>query len=92
VALVVKRRAEGAGLDPKLVSKMTVHSLRSGYATAAAAAGIEERKIVNVTRHKNLDVLRGYIGRRSRSTTSAGFCDRACTALSSVNRGQPGAA
>ena len=30
------------------------HSLRAGYATAAAAAGIEERKIANVTRHKNL--------------------------------------
>ena len=37
------------------------HSLRAGYATAAAAAGIEERKIANVTRHKNLPVLRRYI-------------------------------
>ena len=27
----------------------------------AVAAGIEERKIANVTRHKNLPVLRGYI-------------------------------
>ena len=61
VALIVKRRAEAADLDAKLVSKLAGHSLRSGYATAAAAAGIEERKIANVTRHKNLDVLRGYI-------------------------------
>lgn len=37
------------------------HSLRSGYATAAAAAGIEERKIANITRHHNLPVLRRYI-------------------------------
>ena len=37
------------------------HSLRAGYATAAAAAGVEERKIANVTRHKNLPVLRRYI-------------------------------
>ena len=37
------------------------HSLRAGYATAAAAAGVEERKIANVTRHRNLPVLRGYI-------------------------------
>jgi hypothetical protein len=34
------------------------HSLRAGYATAAARAGVEERKIANVTRHKNPPVLR----------------------------------
>ena len=61
VALVVKRRAKEAELNEKLVARLAGHSLRAGYATAAAAAGIEERKIVNVTRHKNLDVLRGYI-------------------------------
>ena len=58
VALIVKRRAQAAGLPPALLSG---HSLRAGYATAAAAAGVEERKIANVTRHKNLPVLRGYI-------------------------------
>jgi integrase len=58
VALIVKRRARAAGLPPELLSG---HSLRAGYATAAARAGIEERKIANVTRHKNLPVLRGYI-------------------------------
>jgi site-specific recombinase XerD len=58
VALIVKRRAQAAGLPPTFLSG---HSLRSGYATAAAAAGVEERKIANVTRHKNLPVLRGYI-------------------------------
>jgi len=58
VALIVKRRARTAGLPPALLSG---HSLRAGYATAAAATGVEERKIANVTRHKNLPVLRGYI-------------------------------
>ena len=58
VALIVKRRAQAAGLPPALLSG---HSLRAGYATAAAAAGVEERKIANVTRHRNLPVLRGYI-------------------------------
>lgn len=58
VALIVKRRAKAAGLPPTLLSG---HSLRSGYATSAARAGIEERKIANVTRHKNLPTLRGYI-------------------------------
>ena len=58
VALIIKRRALGARVDPE---KLSGHSLRAGYATAAAAAGIEERKIANVTRHKNLPVLRRYI-------------------------------
>jgi integrase len=58
VALIVKRRALGAGVDP---AKLSGHSLRAGYATAAAAASVEERKIANVTRHKNLPVLRRYI-------------------------------
>jgi len=58
VALIVKRRAQAASLPPTFLSG---HSLRAGYATAAAAAGVEERKIANVTRHKNLPVLRGYI-------------------------------
>jgi len=58
VALIVKRRAQAAGLPTALLSG---HSLRAGYVTAAAGADIEERKIANVTRHKNLPVLRGYI-------------------------------
>lgn len=58
VALIVKRRAEAAGISAVLLSG---HSLRAGYATAAAAAGVEERKIANVTRHRSLPVLRGYI-------------------------------
>ena len=58
VALIIKRRATNAGLPPAL---LLGHSLHAGYATAAAAAGVEERKIANVTRHKNLPVLRGYI-------------------------------
>ena len=58
VALIVKRRAQAAGLPTALLSG---HSLRAGYATAAAGAGVEERKIANVTRHRNLPVLRGYI-------------------------------
>ncbi len=46
-----------AGLPPALLSG---HSLPTGYASFAAAAGVE-RKIANVTRHRNLPVLRGYI-------------------------------
>jgi integrase len=55
VALIVKRRARAAGVP---AAELSGHSLRAGYATAAAAAGVEERKIANVTRHKNLAGLR----------------------------------
>jgi site-specific recombinase XerD len=57
VALIVKKRARAAGLDTELLSG---HSLRAGYITAAAA-GVEERKIANVSRHRDLPVLRRYI-------------------------------
>ncbi len=60
VALIVKRRATDAGIRREELATLSGHSLRAGYATAAAA-GVEERKIANVTRHKNLPVLRRYI-------------------------------
>ena len=47
VALVVKRRAEAAGLDP---ARYAGHSLRSGLATSAAAAGVSERAILAQSR------------------------------------------
>lgn len=58
VALVVKRAAERAGLDPDAYAG---HSLRAGLATAAAAAGVNERVIAQQTRHKSLPMLRRYI-------------------------------
>lgn len=60
VALVVKRCAEKAGLDPTLVAG---HSLRSGMATSAARAGATEHEIMQQTGHKSLTVLRRYIRR-----------------------------
>jgi integrase len=58
VALIIKRRGQAAGISP---DDLSGHSLRAGYAIAAAAAGVEERKIANVTRHRILPVLRRYI-------------------------------
>jgi len=58
VALVVKRSAKATGLDP---SKLAGHSLRSGFATSAAAAGATERSIMKQTGHRSLPTLRGYI-------------------------------
>lgn len=58
VALVVKRWAAAAGLDP---TKYAGHSLRAGLATAAAAAGVSERAIMNQTRHRSVMMVRRYI-------------------------------
>lgn len=58
VALVVKKCAEAAGLDP---AKFAGHSLRAGLATAAAEAGVSERIIAAQTRHRSLPMLRRYI-------------------------------
>lgn len=58
VCRIVKRLVPLAGLDP---NRYGGHSLRSGFATSAAAVGVEEREIAAVTGHASLVVLRGYI-------------------------------
>jgi site-specific recombinase XerD len=58
VALVVKRRAARAGLDPREVAG---HSLRAGLATSAAAVGVAERVIANQTGHRGTAMLHRYI-------------------------------
>jgi site-specific recombinase XerD len=58
VARVVKQAAAAAGLDP---SQFSGHSLRSGLATSAAAAGASERSIMDQTGHRDLKTARTYI-------------------------------
>jgi len=58
VALVLKRHAADAGLDPDEVS---CHSRRAGLATAAAASGVTQRVIAEQTGHKGTAMLRRYI-------------------------------
>ena len=59
VALIVKARAHAAGLDPTLFSG---HSLRSGFLTEAARQpGANVFKMREVSRHKSLDILSGYV-------------------------------
>jgi site-specific recombinase XerD len=58
VSLVVKRAAERAGLDPKIVGG---HSLRAGFATTAAKKGKSLDAIMRQTLHKSEKVARGYI-------------------------------
>jgi site-specific recombinase XerD len=58
VAIVVKRRAAAAGLDPE---RLAGHSLRAGLATSAAAAGASERSIMAQTGHRSVVMVRRYI-------------------------------
>jgi site-specific recombinase XerD len=58
VALILKKYAQKAGLDP---TKYSGHSLRSGFATTAAEFGAEERNIMAMTGHKTTQMVRRYI-------------------------------
>jgi site-specific recombinase XerD len=58
VALVVKRYAAVAGLDP---AKYAGHSLRAGLVTQAAINGVQEMAIMRQTRHKSSEMLRKYV-------------------------------
>jgi integrase len=59
-ARIVKRYASRVGLDP---ASYAGHSLRSGFLTSAAEAGASIFKLSEVSRHKSLDTLRGYVRR-----------------------------
>jgi site-specific recombinase XerD len=59
-AQIVKRYVERAGFDPAAYAG---HSLRSGFLTSAAESGASILKMIEVSRHKSVDVLRGYVRR-----------------------------
>ena len=59
-AQVVRAYAERAGLDPV---HFAGHSLRSGFLTSAAEAGASVFKMMEVSRHKSVATLRGYVRR-----------------------------
>ena len=58
VAITIKKYALLAGLE---ANKYGGHSLRSGFATSAAEAGVEERNIMAMTGHKSTEMVRRYI-------------------------------
>jgi site-specific recombinase XerD len=59
-ARIVKRYAARVGLDPAAYAG---HSLRSGFLTSAAESGASIWKLSEVSRHKSLNTLRGYVRR-----------------------------
>jgi site-specific recombinase XerD len=58
VANIVKAYAGRAGFDASIFSG---HSLRAGFLTSAAAKGASIFKMMDVSRHKSVDTLRGYV-------------------------------
>lgn len=62
VARIVKQAAQAAGFDPRALSG---HSLRAGFATAAARAGVDERSIMEQTGHRSVLTLRRYVRKGS---------------------------
>jgi site-specific recombinase XerD len=58
VATIVKAMAGSVGLD---ASTFSGHSLRSGFLTSAAANGASIFKMMDVSRHRSVDTLRGYV-------------------------------
>lgn len=68
VALIVKNLARRAGLDDRQFSG---HSLRSGFITSAAMAGVESRDIMAQTGHKSVSVMQSYIQDAGRGASAA---------------------
>lgn len=58
IADIVKKYMALIGLDPSMYG---AHSLRHGFATTAAAYGVEERNIMRQTRHHSVNMVRRYI-------------------------------
>lgn len=57
VALIVKRWAKAAKLDP---DDFAGHSLRAGFVTSALEAGADLLKVMDVTRHREVKTLQAY--------------------------------
>ena len=58
IALLIKSYLKEAGIENKNYSG---HSLRSGFATASAESGADERSIMAMTGHKTTQMVRRYI-------------------------------
>jgi hypothetical protein len=58
VAEIVKCYAERVGLDP---AQFAGHSMRSGFLTSAAKRGASIFKMMDQSRHRSVETLRGYV-------------------------------
>ena len=69
IANIIKTRARQAGLDP---TQFSGHSLRSGFITSAANAGADIFRVMDVSRHRSINTVRGYVRRAQQFDGHAG--------------------
>ena len=69
VALLVKQYADAAGLDPV---DFAGHSLRAGFLTSAAEAGADVLRMMEVSRHRRVETVQGYVRRANLFNGHAG--------------------
>lgn len=69
VARAVKAATKAAGYDEKAFSG---HSLRAGFITSAATRGISDHLIAQISGHRSMDVLAGYVRRSNLFKHNAG--------------------
>ena len=60
VAVIIKKYAS----NKEMAAELSGHSLRAGFATTAAMAGVQEYAIMKRTGHKRSDTLKKYIRSR----------------------------
>jgi site-specific recombinase XerD len=58
VATIIKQCAARAGLDPRTISP---HGLRAGLLTEAASRGASIPKLLEISRHRQIETLRPYL-------------------------------
>jgi site-specific recombinase XerD len=66
---IVRRYAADAGYDPK---DFAGHSLRAGFVTSALEHGADMFKVMDVTRHRRVETLKGYDRRAKALRNHAG--------------------
>lgn len=63
------QRAEAGGLDP---AAFAGYSLRAGFLTSAAASGADVLSMMEVSRHKRVETLQGYVRKANAFKQHAG--------------------
>ena len=63
VRLVLGRLAAGAGIVGTKLEPISPHGLRAGFITTAYGNGVPDEKIMEHTRQKSLETMRGYVRR-----------------------------
>lgn len=69
IANIIKTRAKAAGLD---ANQFSGHSLRAGFLTSAANAGADLFRMMDVSRHRSINTVRGYVRKAQQFDNHAG--------------------